>query len=166
MAKKLKKTVSILLSLIMVFSLFTIVPISAGATTYDSGYVDARNLQVGDIITGSVEGAYFYDYTVVLKGGGYASGIAYIGMIDEIYSEDRSIPGDCFDLEIDDGHLMFDDYNDYGEFVPVANNKIVDASLFWRRTETQSPSAVLTPTQPSPSYGRTGTVRRSRPTPM
>ena len=128
MTKKLKKPVSILLSLIMVFSLFAIVPISAGATTYDSGYVDARNLQVGDIITGSAEYAYGFDeYTIVLKGGTYGEG--YGDYLEEVCSEDRSIPGDAFDLYIDEGHITLCDYDDWGEFVPVANNKIVDAVI-------------------------------------
>lgn len=127
--KTIKKPVSILLSLIMVFSMFAIVPISAGATTYDSGYVEARNLQVGDIITGSVEGVYFYGYTVVLKGGEYGTGSVYIGEPESVCSEDRSIPGDAFDFYIDEGHIMLFDYNDWGEFVPVANDKIVDAVI-------------------------------------
>lgn len=128
MTKKLKKPVSILLSLIMVFSMFAIVPISAGATTYDSGYVDARNLQVGDIITGSAEYAYGFDeYTVVLKGGTYGEG--YGDFLDEVCSEDRRINGYDFDLETDEGHLTLCDYDDWGEFVPVANNKIVDAVI-------------------------------------
>lgn len=128
--KTIKIPVSILLSLIMVFSMFAIVPISAGATTYDSGYVDARNLQVGDIITGSVEYVYgFYGYTVVLKGGGYGTGIANAGLLESVCSEDRRINGEGFDLEIDEGHLTLNDYDDWGSFVPVANNKIVDAVI-------------------------------------
>ena len=102
--KTIKKPVSILLSLIMVFSMFAIVPISAGATTYDSGDVDASSLQVGDIITGSVEYVDFYGYTVVLKGGGYGKG--YGDYLEEVCSEDRSIPGDWFDFYIDEGHIM------------------------------------------------------------
>ena len=134
--KKIKKPLSILLVFMMIVSLFAIVPISAGATTYGSGYVDARNLQVGDIITGSAEYASGFDgYTVVLKGGGYATGIASMGMIDEIYSEDRRIPPGNFELQIDEGHLMLDDYNDWGEFVPVANNKIVDAVIILAKDE-------------------------------
>lgn len=128
--KTIKKPVSILLSLIMVFSMFAIVPISAGATTYDSGDVDVRALQVGDIITGSAEYAYgFNEYTVVLKGGGYGTGDAYSRLLESVCSEDRSIPGDAFDLYIDEGHLTLYDFDDWGVFVPVANNKIVDAVI-------------------------------------
>ena len=127
--KTIKKPVSILLSLIMVFSMFAIVPISAGATTYSSGDVDASNLQVGDIITGSVEYVDFYGYTVVLKGGGYGEGDAYRGRLESVCSEDRSIPSGAFDLYIDEGHLTLYDYDNWGEFVPVANNKIVDAVI-------------------------------------
>ena len=127
--KTIKKPVSILLSLIMVFSMFAIVPISAGATTYSSGDVDASNLQVGDIITGSVEYVDFYGYTVVLKGGGYGEGDAYRGRLESVCSEDRSIPSGAFDLYIDEGHLTLYDYDNWGEFVPVANNTIVDAVI-------------------------------------
>ena len=127
--KTIKKPVSILLSLIMVFSMFAIVPISAGATTYDSDYVDASSLQVGDIITGSVEYVDFYGCTVVLKGGGYGIGDAYSRRLESVCSEDRRINGDDFDFYIDEGHLTLYDYDDWGVFVPVANNKIVDAVI-------------------------------------
>ena len=133
--KTIKKPVSILLSLIMVFSMFAIVPISAGATTYDSGYVEPSSLQVGDIITGSVEGVYFGNYTVVLKGGGYGTGNAYMGQLESVCSEDRRINPYGFDLEIYEGHLTLYDFDDFGEFVPVANNKIVDAVIILAKDE-------------------------------
>ena len=48
-------------------------------------------------------------------------------MIEEIYSDDRVIPGSDLDLYNNDRHITLNDYNDWGEFVPVANNQIVDA---------------------------------------
>ena len=127
---KTKRPLSFLLAVLMIVSMFAAVPFTASATTYSSDYIDARNLQVGDIITGTAEGAYGFDaYTIILKGGTYATGIASMGMIDEIYSDDRVIPGDAVDLYFDEGHITICDYDDWGEFVPVANNQIVDAII-------------------------------------
>ena len=51
--KKIKKPISILLSVLMVLSLFAVVPISASAANL-TGTVDMSELQVGDIITVNV----------------------------------------------------------------------------------------------------------------
>ena len=109
---KFKKPVSFLLAVVMIISMFAAVPFTASATTYSSGYIEARDLQVGDIITGTVDGADFYGYTIILKGGTYASGYASYNMIEEIYSDDRVIPGDALDLYIDEGHITIFDYDD------------------------------------------------------
>ena len=124
---KTKRPLSFLLAVVMIISMFAAVPFTASATTYSSGYIEARNLQVGDIITGTVEYADFYGYTIILKGGTYGTGVVSTGMIDEIYSDDRVISDDAVDLQFDEGHITICDYNDWGEFVPVANNQIVDA---------------------------------------
>ena len=126
---KTKRPLSFLLAVVMIISMFAAVPFTAGATTYSSGYIEARNLQVGDIITGTAEGAYFYGYTIILKGGTYGTGDAYSGQLEEVCSDDRVIPGDALDLYIDEGHITINDYDDWGEFVPVANNQIVDAII-------------------------------------
>ena len=123
---KTKRPLSFLLAVVMIISLFAAVPFTASATTYSSGYIEARNLQVGDIITGTAEGADFYGYTVILKGGTYGEGNAYSGL-ESVCSNDRQIPGDALDLEFYEGHITISDYDDWGEFVPVANNQIVDA---------------------------------------
>ena len=59
---KIRKPLSFLLAVVMIISMFAAVPFTASATTYSSGYVEARNLQVGDIITGTADGADFYGY--------------------------------------------------------------------------------------------------------
>ena len=67
--QKTKRPLSFLLAVVMVISMFAAAPFTASATTYSSDYIEARNLQVGDIITGTAEGADFYGYTIILKGG-------------------------------------------------------------------------------------------------
>ncbi len=131
MIVKVKKPVSILLAILMTVSLFAVASVTASAKVYDSGELNARDLQVGDIITGTAEYVNgFYAYTtIILKGGTYGTGIADMGWLEEVYSDDRQIPGNAFDLEFDDGHIQMDDYNEWGNFVPVANNQIVDAII-------------------------------------
>ena len=124
---KTKRPLSFLLAVVMVISMFAAVPFTASATTYSSGYIEADNLQVGDIITGTAEYADFYGYTIILKGGTYGEGS--MGMLEKVCSDDRVIPGDALDLYIDEGHITIFDYNDGGQFVPVANNQVVDAII-------------------------------------
>ncbi len=125
--QKTKRPLSFLLAVVMIISLFAVAPFTAGATTYSSGDIEARNLQVGDIITGTAEYADFYGYTIILKGGTYGEGS--MGMLEKVCSDDRVISGEVVDLYIDEGHITIFDYNDYGSFVPVANNQIVDAII-------------------------------------
>ena len=135
MIRKIRKPISLVLVFMMIVSLLAAAPITASAAVYDSGSVLAKNLQVGDIITGSVEAVYFDDYTVTLKGGTYGTGIPSMGMIDEVYTEDREIPAFCFEFQADDGHILLDDYNDWGEFVPIVDNQIVDAVIVLAKGE-------------------------------
>ena len=60
MIRRIKNPISILLSLIMVFSLFAIVPISASAaTTVDLSTLDTDyQAQDGDTLTGTLAGQY------------------------------------------------------------------------------------------------------------
>ena len=59
--------------------------------------VEAKNLQVGDIITGRVGYVDFSGYTVTLKGGTYGTGNPYYGEIYKIYTENRVISDYGFD---------------------------------------------------------------------
>lgn len=127
--QKTKRPLSFLLAVLMIVSMFAAVPFSASATTYSSDYIEARNLQVGDIITGTAEGAYFDGYTIILKGGTYGIGNAYSGQLEDVCSDDREISGDDFYLSFDGGHISIYDMTAWEEFVPVANNKIVDAII-------------------------------------
>ena len=120
---KTKRPLSFLLAVVMVIGMFAAVPFTASATTYSSGDIEARDLQVGDIITGTVEYADFYGYTIILKGGTYGEGS--MGMLEKVCSDDRVISGDALDLYIDEGHITIYDYDDWGEFVPAANNQIL-----------------------------------------
>ena len=127
MIRKIRKPISLVLVFMMIVSLLAAAPITASAAVYESGSVSAENLQVGDIITGSVEYAFFDGYTVTLKGGTYGTGNPYYGEIYEISTEDREIPANFFDFQADEGHILLGDYNEWGEFVPIVNNQIVDA---------------------------------------
>ena len=66
MISKIKKPVSILLSVIMVFSLFTLVPLTASAKEW-SGYVSVSGLQLGDIIGADVQDLMGSGYTLTLE---------------------------------------------------------------------------------------------------
>ena len=74
MIQKLKKPISILLVFMMIVSLFTIVPISAGATDYDQGAMSLDTLVTGDTLTASSDNTlhlFCENYSVILKGGTY-----------------------------------------------------------------------------------------------
>ena len=127
MIRKIRKPISLVLVFMMIVSLLAAAPITASAAVYDSGSVEAKNLQVGDIITGRVGYVDFSGYTVTLKGGTYGAGNPYYGEIDKIYTEDRVISDYGFDFQADEGHILLSDYDDWGEFVPIVNKQIVDA---------------------------------------
>ena len=128
MISKIKKPVSILHVFMMIVSLFTIVPISASAATYDSGDVWYQDLQVGDVITGNVEGVMgFAQCTVTLKGGTY--GKSYGDYLDEVCSEDREIGESCCGLSFNDGHIEINDMGSGERFCPIVDNQIGDAII-------------------------------------
>lgn len=134
MISKIKKPVSILLVFMMIVSLFTIVPISASAATYDSGDVWYQDLQVGDVITGNAEGVMgFAQCTVTLKGGTY--GKSYGDYLDEVCSEDREIGESCCGLSFNDGHIEINDMGSGERFCPVVDNQIVDAIIVLAKDE-------------------------------
>ncbi len=88
MIQKIKRPLSILLSIMMVVSLFTIVPISASAATITSD-TNVNDLSVGDILTGEiVDIPGFTGYTVTLPANGYGTGEAVINT-DMVISQDR-----------------------------------------------------------------------------
>ena len=68
--KKIKKTISILLSVLMVLSVFAVVPFTASAAEL-TGWVNVRNLSVGDILGGDVQNLSNYNYTLTLEANRY-----------------------------------------------------------------------------------------------
>ena len=73
MISKIKKPVSILLALMMVVSLFTIVPLTASAEDYVDSSVWLGNLAAGDTLSANNGETYIecQEYSVILKGGTY-----------------------------------------------------------------------------------------------
>ena len=75
MMQRIKRPVSILLAILMVAGLFAIVPVTAGAESYEEGaLVRASELQVGDTIGTNIHDFLHEDYTFILKGGSYGTG--------------------------------------------------------------------------------------------
>ena len=114
MISKIKKPVSILLSLIMVFSLFAIVPITASAA---SSYFDlARGtlIQPGDILSfekiGSFKFADYDDPTIIheVKGSDFSYNKAILSVTDGYYSfgSTKLLP-----TSVSPGGLLIADYD-------------------------------------------------------
>ena len=74
MISKIKKPVSILLALMMVVSLFAIVPITASATDYVDAYPMLDELAAGDTLSATSDGGTYVigqDYSLIIQGGTY-----------------------------------------------------------------------------------------------
>lgn len=117
--QKIKKPLSILLTVLMVLSVFAVVPFTASAETYDSDMVNLSNLQVGDIITADVYYVEIDGCTVVLKGGRYGEGDAYMGDV-RVCPDDRE--SSSIDIRPYNGNFEIMDMDTYGRFVPVDQN--------------------------------------------
>ncbi len=120
MIQKIKKPVSILLTVLMVFSVFAVVPFAASAATYDSGDVNLSNLRVGDIITAYVDYVEIGGCTVVLKGGRYGEGYADMGRLISVCPDDRE--SSRINIRSTNGNFEIMDMNTWGLFVPVDQN--------------------------------------------
>ena len=99
MISKIKKPVSILLVFMMIVSLFTVVPISAGATEYVDAYMLLGDLAAGDTLSATSNGSYFngQDYSVIIKGGTYRERLDFEPKADDIELQGEitmSITGD------------------------------------------------------------------------
>ena len=98
-----RKSLSVLLSLLMLLSVFSGMAFTASATDYSGfDYVEAAALQPGDSIAYQV---ILYDsdriYSFVLKGGTYCEGDPNENFIFEIYSDDLTIDPENFNLSYD-----------------------------------------------------------------
>ncbi len=74
MIQKIRRPISILLAILMIVGMFTVLPISAGATDYDQGAMSVDNLVTGDTLTASSGNTLYlncYGYSVIFKGGTY-----------------------------------------------------------------------------------------------
>ena len=97
MINKIKRPLSIVLVVMMVVSLFTIVPITASAATYyDTDIINASNLKAGDIIVCSDEGYSVmldsYD-EITLKAGTYMQEHSdVVADTDYVYSNPETGP--------------------------------------------------------------------------
>ena len=118
--QKIKKPISILLSVLMVLSVFAVVPFTASAATYDSDNVNLSELQVGDIITADVSTVGIGGCTVVLKGGRYGDGDADRGRLYTVYPDDRE--SSSINIRSTNGNFDIMDMNGFGFFVPVDQN--------------------------------------------
>ena len=130
MMQKLKKPISILLSILMVLSLFTIVPITASAettgTVYDSGGHDASELNTGDYIVSGIESLTDEnsEYIITLKAGTYTDW----PQGDSAYDEDYTIGmAGLFDIATDtENVLCFTDWME-GNYMPFVDGAIANA---------------------------------------
>ncbi|MBQ6412316.1 MAG: hypothetical protein IJI19_02410, partial [Ruminococcus sp.] len=111
MIQKTKRPISILLVLLMIVGMFSVLPISAGATSYDSGSVTFSNLQVGDTVSVGVSCFEGCPTTLVLKGGTYGVN-ASEGRVEQICNEDLSAyidpDGYCFYNDNDDRIFVYE----------------------------------------------------------
>ena len=90
MINKIKRPVSIVLVVMMVVSLFTIVPISASAATITSD-TNVNDLSVGDILTSEICDLYELDsYTLTLSANGFGTDEAVINT-DMVFDHERHI---------------------------------------------------------------------------
>ena len=88
MINKIKRPLSIVLVVMMVVSLFTIVPISASAATITSD-TSVEDLIVGDILTSEINELYNLDsYTLTLSANGFGTDEAAIDT-DMVFDGDR-----------------------------------------------------------------------------
>ena len=173
----IKKPVSILLAVLMVVSLFAIVPVTASAETtfksgipvpifdpdesdfkiYNKGNVDFENLKAGDYIAAGVNSVQdgTGEYTVVLKAGTYAD------TDGEPLSYDLTRKKGMFSIYTDSefDYLTFETEEDDDPYVPYANGKIAEAfyvesvngttvTLVGANLPTEGP--VVVPTNPTP----------------
>ncbi len=94
MMQKIKKPVSILLSILMVLSLFTVVPLSAGAMDYVDSNVRLDALAAGDTLSAN-NGELFLEcqeYSVIIKGGTYRERRGFEPQADDIqFQEEQAL---------------------------------------------------------------------------
>lgn len=118
MIKKIKRPLSIVLVVMMVVSLFTIVPITASAadgTIYDSGNVIVDDLSVGDIIKVGVDSVYITKSVFAFKGYAYdESGNIGYGFLEFYPSQ--------FFATTDEGKLILQDVNSNVKHYPADEN--------------------------------------------
>ncbi len=92
MMKKIRKPVSILLVFMMIVSLFTVVPISAGATDYTEDYVYLEDLVAGDTLSATDNGDLLLncqEYSVIIKGGTYRERRGFEPQADDIQFQEE-----------------------------------------------------------------------------
>ena len=114
MLKQLKKPVSILLSLIMIVSLFTIVPLSASAAYWYSDLARGTLIQPGDTFSfeeiGSFKFADYNDPTIIheVKGSDFSYKQATLSVTDGYYSfgSTKLLP-----TSVSPGGLLIADYD-------------------------------------------------------
>ena len=114
MIKTIKKPVSILLSLIMVFSLFAIVPLSASAAYWYSDLARGTLIQPGDTFSfeeiGSFKFADYNDPTIIheVKGSDFSYNQATLSVTDGYYSfgSTKLLP-----TSVSPGGLLIADYD-------------------------------------------------------
>ena len=113
--KKIKKPISILRSVLMVLSVFAVVPFTASAAEL-AGYVMVQNLSVGDIIGGDVQRLYNSNYTLTLEANRYGD---YFGKKTE------ATVTSSFDFTEAHGSYpvcIFDMMNGYNRYYPYDEN--------------------------------------------
>lgn len=121
MTKTFKKSVSILLSLIMIFSVFAIVPISAGAATYYNGNISFSQLNVGDYITAYANVGNNGDISVKLKAGTY-------GDLLDVYSSDTVLAASTnIYTENNQEQIIIVDNDNVESYHPYVNGAAADA---------------------------------------
>ncbi|MED9970281.1 MAG: hypothetical protein UFA98_09775, partial [Ruminococcus sp.] len=115
MIQKIKKHVSILLTVLMVFSVFAVVPFAASAAEL-AGYVMVQNLSVGDIIGGDVQRLYNFNYTLTLEANRYGD---YFGKKTEATVTSSF---DFTEAHGSDPVCIFDMMNGYNRYYPYDEN--------------------------------------------
>ncbi|HCA05340.1 MAG TPA: hypothetical protein DEO32_05525 [Ruminococcaceae bacterium] len=95
MISKIKKPISIMLVLLMVFSVFAAVPITAGAVDYGENIdIYASELKAGDSFGGNINLEISADSVFVLKGGRFGRGLGSLfNVCDEDFRIDLGIYG-------------------------------------------------------------------------
>ena len=106
MQKTIKKSVSMLLAVLLVFSLFTIVPFTAGAAEI-TGMAIASQLQVGDILGTGVSLYEAFGYTTILEANRH-------GNDEDIITVNTELPSGLYSMLIgSDGFMINDGMTDY-----------------------------------------------------